>query len=98
MASLSVYQRTPVWLFPKPDITVPKIVRRLFQLASWTFRAIRVVTDLITELSFGIGFVHNRQFPFLVKFGEVVSRFYLRRQVKGDPELIRKLTPAYGVG
>jgi cation diffusion facilitator CzcD-associated flavoprotein CzcO len=96
-ARLTVYQRTPVWLLPKPNFKVPRFVRALFRLAPWTYRAIRVLTDSLLELSL-IGLIYNRQFPFLVKAVEAMSRLYLRNQVKGDPELIRKLTPAYGLG
>ncbi|HKS45782.1 MAG TPA: NAD(P)/FAD-dependent oxidoreductase [Amycolatopsis sp.] len=95
---LSVYQRTPIWLFPKPDFVVPKPVHRLFRIAPWLQRAVRLFTDAGTELSFVIAMVHNRQFPFLVRAGEAISRLYLRLQVKGDRELIDKLTPAYGLG
>lgn len=98
VASLTVFQRTPIWLFPKPDYALPRLVRALFQRAPWTFRAARLLTDLLTELAFGVGFVHHRQFPFFVRLGEAFSRLYLRRQVRGDPELVRKLTPSYGLG
>jgi cation diffusion facilitator CzcD-associated flavoprotein CzcO len=96
--SLHVYQRTPIWLFPKIDIPFPAVVRRLFRAAPWTQRVLRYLTDAATEISFVIAMVHNRQFPFLVKAGEALSRLYLRIQVKGDRELVRKLTPAYGLG
>nr|WP_206071906.1 NAD(P)/FAD-dependent oxidoreductase [Antrihabitans stalactiti] len=95
---LTVYQRTPIWLFPKPDVPVPLVVQRLFRIVPWLQRIIRVFTDAATELSFVIAMVHNRQFPFLIKLGEAVSRLYLRVQVKGDRTLIDKLTPRYGLG
>jgi cation diffusion facilitator CzcD-associated flavoprotein CzcO len=97
-ARLDVYQRTPIWVYPKPDIPIPAAVRRLFRTAPWIERGIRCLADGATELSFVIAMVHNRQFPFMVKAGEAISRLYLRSQVKGDRELIRKLTPAYGLG
>ncbi|MGK5627883.1 flavin-containing monooxygenase [Streptomyces sp. URMC 123] len=95
---LYVYQRTPIWLLPKPDFALPEAARRLFSRAPWTQRTIRLFTDAVTEVSFVIAMVHYRRFPFLVRAGEAASRFYLRRQVKGDPELMRKLTPSYRVG
>ncbi|KRV48157.1 monooxygenase [Wenjunlia vitaminophila] len=95
---LHVFQRTPIWLFPKPDFVVPAAVRRLFRTVPLTQRAIRTFTDGVTEISFVIAMIHNRQFPFLVKLGEAVSRLYLRSQVRGDRELIRKLTPGYALG
>ncbi|WP_437096096.1 flavin-containing monooxygenase [Streptomyces sp. enrichment culture] len=95
---LHVYQRTPIWLFPKPDFAVPDAVRRMFRAAPWTQRTVRALTDAVTEVSFVIAMVHNRQFPFLVKAGEAASRLYLRRQVGGDRALMAKLTPAYALG
>lgn len=90
---LSVYQRTPIWLFPKPDFRLPAA-----GISLWLQRVIRLGTDAGTELSFVIAMVHTRQFPFLVKIGEAISRWYLRQQVKGDRDLMRKLTPSYGLG
>ncbi|WP_320783974.1 NAD(P)/FAD-dependent oxidoreductase [Streptomyces sp. CRN 30] len=95
---LHVFQRTPIWLLPKPDVAVPGAVRRLFAAAPWTQRTVRLLTDAVTELSFVLAMVHYRRFPYLVKAGEAASRFYLRRQVRGDRELMRKLTPEYRVG
>ncbi|MGI5347071.1 flavin-containing monooxygenase [Streptomyces sp. CA-250714] len=98
VAGLHVYQRTPIWLFPKPDIAVPELVRRLFRAAPWAQRTLRLCTDTVTELSFVIAMIHHRQFPFLVRAGEALSRLYLRSQVKGDRELMRKLLPSYRLG
>ncbi|MCP3753886.1 NAD(P)/FAD-dependent oxidoreductase [Streptomyces sp. TBY4] len=95
---LHVYQRTPTWLLPKPDFAVPEAVRRLFRRVPATQRAIRMLNDVVTELSFVIAMVHYRRFPFLAKAGEAASKFYLRRQVKGDRTLMAKLTPSYRVG
>ncbi|MGW5861749.1 flavin-containing monooxygenase [Streptomyces sp. NPDC055239] len=95
---LHVYQRTPIWLLPKPDMAVPKALRRLFETAPWTQRTVRLLTDFMTEVSFVAAMVHYRRFPFLVRAGEAASKLYLRRQVRGDRALMRKFTPAYRVG
>ncbi|RLU81337.1 monooxygenase [Streptomyces griseocarneus] len=95
---LRVYQRTPIWLLPKLDFALPEAVRRVFEAAPLTQRAVRAVTDATTEISFVIAMTHNRQFPFLVKGGEALSRRYLRSQVKGDRALMEKLTPSYALG
>ncbi|MFT2015298.1 flavin-containing monooxygenase [Streptomyces sp. 796.1] len=98
VAHLHIYQRTPIWLLPKPDLAVPQAVRRMFATAPWTQRTVRLLTDVATEVSFVLAMVHYRRFPFLVRAGEAASKLYLRRQVGGDRELIRKLTPSYRVG
>lgn len=95
---LHVYQRTPIWVFPKPDFPLPGPVRRMFRAAPVTQRAVRLATDTVTELSFVIAMIHYRRFPFLVRTGEGLARLYLRRQVRGDRELLRKLTPRYRLG
>ncbi|MFJ8431211.1 flavin-containing monooxygenase [Kitasatospora sp. NPDC094019] len=95
---LDVYQRTPTWVFPKPDLPVPAAVRGVFARAPWTQRAVRLATDSATELSFVIAMVHYRRFPFLVRAGEAASRLYLRQQVGGDRELTKALTPSYRLG
>ncbi|MEV5321610.1 NAD(P)/FAD-dependent oxidoreductase [Streptomyces sp. NPDC052687] len=97
-ARLDVFQRTPIWVFPKPDVPIPRAVRRVFAAAPWTQRSISRATDAVTELSFVLAMIHYRRFPFLVRAGEAVSRLYLRRQVRGDRDLIRRLTPRYRLG
>ncbi|WP_051836827.1 flavin-containing monooxygenase [Streptomyces sp. NRRL WC-3742] len=95
---LDVYQRTATWVFPKPDVPIPPAVRRLFAAAPWTQRAVRLATDTATEVGFVIAMIHYRRFPFLVRAGEAVARLYLRRQVRGDRELVQALTPRYRLG
>ncbi|MFF8285296.1 flavin-containing monooxygenase [Streptomyces albus] len=95
---LHVHQRTPTWVFPKPDVPVPEPVRRMFGAAPWTQRTVRLLTDTVTELSFVIAMIHYRRFPFLVRAGEAFARLYLRSQVGGDRELMGKLAPAYRLG
>ncbi|MBC2879666.1 MULTISPECIES: flavin-containing monooxygenase [Streptomyces] len=95
---LHVYQRTPIWLLPKPDVAIPEALRRTFAKVPATQRALRLLTDAATEVGFVIAMVHYRRFPFLVRAGEAACRLYLRHQVKGDRELMRKLTPSYRLG
>ncbi|WP_406384609.1 flavin-containing monooxygenase [Streptomyces sp. NBC_01618] len=95
---LHVFQRTPNWIFPKPDVPIPRAVRKVFAAAPWTQRTVRQVTDTVTELGFVIAMIHYRRFPFLVQAGEAVSRLYLRSQVRGDRDLMARLTPRHRLG
>jgi cation diffusion facilitator CzcD-associated flavoprotein CzcO len=95
--SLDVYQRTAIWVFPKPDIPIPKPVRLLFKLVPPVQSAARVVTTSITEAIFVLGVIHHRQLPFLSKLIEQVCKVHLRFQVK-DRKTRRKLTPSYSFG
>ncbi|MFE7559155.1 flavin-containing monooxygenase [Kitasatospora sp. NPDC057500] len=95
---LDVYQRTPTWVFPKPDVPVPATARRLFAAAPWTQRAVRTATDAVTEVGFVLAMIHYRRFPFLVRAGEAFARLYLRQQVRGDRTLMAALAPGYRLG
>ncbi|MFC6881850.1 MULTISPECIES: flavin-containing monooxygenase [Actinomadura] len=94
---LHVYQRTAIWVAPKPDFRVPRPVRRLFRAVPATQRAVRAVTNAVVELFLVTGITQNRRYPFVVRVIERVCRAHLRRQVP-DPELRRALTPTYGFG
>ncbi|ARU55615.1 oxidoreductase [Oleiphilus messinensis] len=89
--SLTVFQRTPQWILPKPNYTVSSVEKKLFKqksiLNSWR-------KSIFGSLeSFGIGFRH----PKLLKQFEKIGRLHLRMSVK-DSELRDKLTPDYTLG
>ncbi|HEX2314837.1 MAG TPA: NAD(P)/FAD-dependent oxidoreductase [Thermomonospora sp.] len=94
---LDVYQRTPIWVFPKIDFAIPRPVRSLFRVAPPAQRLVRAVTALVTEAIMVLGIIHYRRLPFLVRAVEAICRAHLRRQVP-DPDLRRRLTPRYGFG
>lgn len=94
---LYVYQRTPIWVFPKPDFAMPRSLQRMFERVPATQRAVRLVTDGLTEVGMVTAIVNYRQFPFLIKAGQRASMAHLRRQVD-DPDTRAKLTPRYGLG
>ncbi len=88
---LKVYQRTPQWILPKPDSSLPPPARRLLglPLVKQTLRnAIYAGFE-----TFGIGF---RQ-PALLKQVERLARAHLRWAVR-DTALRDKLTPDYRLG
>lgn len=97
VAHLDVYQRTPIWIMPKPDREIPEWVQELFRRVPATQYSVRYLTTAITELVMVIGVVYNRQFPELVKMAERTALRHLEAQVQ-DPEIRRRLTPLYGFG
>ncbi|WP_051180043.1 flavin-containing monooxygenase [Nocardia concava] len=97
VAHLDVYQRTPIWVGPKPDARIPVSMRRAFRRVPGMQKGFRAVTTAATESVMTLGIVHNKQMPLLVKTIEQVCLANLRRQVP-DPELRDKLTPRYGFG
>ena len=94
---LYVYQRTPIWIFPKPDTTIPESIQNVFSKLPMVQNGIRKLTDSITETVMVTGVVNYRQMPFIVKTLERGCLQYLKSQVK-DETLRKKLTPNYGFG
>jgi cation diffusion facilitator CzcD-associated flavoprotein CzcO len=90
---LHVFQRTPIWVLPKPDFPIPGAVRGLFRRVPLTQRVVRTAHDSALEL-LATGFRLHRQYPFLIGRAEAAGRAHLRRQVR-DPELRAKLQPDY---
>jgi len=96
-AHLTVFQRTPIWVTPKFDRAMPRVVQRIFAAAPWTQRVARRINTAGLELIMVAGVLHYRQAKLLNKAAERVAVRHLHRQVT-DPELRRKLTPAYSFG
>jgi cyclohexanone monooxygenase len=92
---LTVFQRTPIWCFPKFD--VPLSARQRFAMRIPGVRAVqRLLSQAFVELTFALPaqyFTVNPMAKNMSKVGEA----YLRKQVR-DPEVRDKLTPRYAVG
>ncbi len=97
VAQLDVYQRTPIWISPKPDPRIPEWAKRLFARLPFTERIARAVTSAATEFIIVFMTLNFSRFPFIVRAIERRNRLFIKSQVK-DPELRRKLTPRYGMG
>ncbi|MDB4987301.1 MAG: 4-hydroxyacetophenone monooxygenase, partial [Myxococcaceae bacterium] len=90
---LTLFQRTPPWIMPKPNPEYTPAEKKRFHRLPLTQRAERARIYAKNEL-FATGFVIN---PKLMKQGEVFARSYLKAKVK-DPVLREKLTPKYTIG
>lgn len=95
VAHLTVFQRTPIWCFPKPDLRLPTAARLALRLPP-ARAAARLASQAFVEVTFPIAAHFHRQFP-LATHMEKAGRAWLARQVR-DPETRVKLTPNYGVG
>ncbi|MEU8250849.1 NAD(P)/FAD-dependent oxidoreductase [Nonomuraea sp. NPDC048916] len=89
---LTVFQRTPPWIHPKPDFAIPPWMKRALRLPG-TARALRNGLYWLLE-SRALGFTVD---PRLMKVHEKLARGHLESQVP-DPELRRRLTPGYTIG
>ncbi|UUV29656.1 NAD(P)/FAD-dependent oxidoreductase [Amycolatopsis roodepoortensis] len=93
VAELTLFQRTPPWIMPKPDREMPEALRKTFSSVPLLQRAFRNVLYWGLEAR-AIGF--NGQ-PWVMKIGQRIAKRNIHKSVK-DPELRRKLTPDYTMG
>ncbi|MFL6122856.1 flavin-containing monooxygenase [Actinophytocola sp.] len=93
VARLTLFQRTPPWIMPKPDHEMPNWAKTLFRVVPGAQRLYRDLIYWLLEAR-AVGFNGN---PALMKLAQRVALAHLHRQVK-DPELRRKLTPDYLMG
>ncbi|MHA6493277.1 flavin-containing monooxygenase [Pseudomonas borbori] len=92
-ATLSVFQRTPPWVIPKPDRGFTQTEQRLLRAFPRLQRFVRGLIYTAHETRV-LGFVFN---PRLMTFHKLLALNLLRRQVK-DKALRSKLTPQYAIG
>lgn len=94
---LTVFQRTPIWVFPKNDAEVGRLGRQVLGRRSIR-SALRAVGNVGTEIAMS-GQVAGP--AWLTEAGrkaaEIPIRRWMRSQVD-DPVLREKLTPRYGLG
>ena len=88
---LTLFQRTPQWVLPKPDHSIPKVEENFFRLP-FTLNAWRKMLYGGFE-TFGIGFRR----PAMLRQTQKLGLAHLKVAIK-DPELRAKLTPDYTLG
>lgn len=89
---LTIFQRTPPWIHPKPDFAISARMRRILRLPG-AARVMRHAVYWALE-SRALGFAVD---PRLMRAHQATAERHLARQVP-DPELRRKLTPEYTIG
>ena len=92
-ARVTVFQRTPPWIHPRPDVAIPASVRRVLRRVPGAARGLRDVIYWALETR-ALGFAVN---PRLMAPMELLARKNLERQV-ADPALRALLTPDYTIG
>jgi len=92
---LTVFQRTPIWCFPKFDVPLPAAARALMRIPGGKSLH-RWISQAYVELTFPIAAHYFTLNPFAKRMSEA-GKAYLRREVH-DPEVRVKLTPGYAVG
>jgi len=89
---MMVFQRTPQWILPKMDVSVPKWMRGLFAKLPVTQKLMRASVYGIFEMLNG-GIRH----PVAMRLVQALARHNIHRSVK-DPGMRRMLTPDYVAG
>ena len=90
---LHVYQRTPPWILPKPDVPIPPSRRALYRREP-ALQSLRRRMIYWEREALGLGFVSQ---PRLLWAAQIMSRRYLKQSV-ASPELRAKLSPRYKMG
>ncbi|NIJ10980.1 cation diffusion facilitator CzcD-associated flavoprotein CzcO [Saccharomonospora amisosensis] len=93
VAQLTVFQRTPPWIMPKPDHAMPEWAKRLFTRVPLTQRVYRDLLYWMLELR-AIGFNGN---PRVMKLAQKIAKRHIDSNIT-DPALREKLTPNYVMG
>lgn len=95
VAKLSVFQRTPNWMVPRPDPEYSDRQQRLHRLHPWVMRAKRFGIWAMADLAWPM-FVMGPQHP-IRRLAERLVRWNMHRHIP-NPELRSKLTPSYPMG
>jgi cation diffusion facilitator CzcD-associated flavoprotein CzcO len=91
-AHLTVFQRTPIWISPRPDFPLAPLFHR--------FGPVRAVLRFMSELSLEIltfAIANYRRLPFLVRTVQHAIGQFMRKQLR-DKALEARLLPNYGLG
>ncbi|WP_105341910.1 NAD(P)/FAD-dependent oxidoreductase [Mycobacterium sp. ITM-2016-00318] len=92
---LAVFQRTPIWCFPKADLALPPIARQAMRLPGGKALQ-RLLSQAYVELTFPLAAQYFTVNP-MAKRAPDLGRAFLRKEVR-DPVVRDKLTPRYAVG
>lgn len=97
VGQLSVFQRTPIWISPRPDYPLPRPER---WYALRRFGAVRALGRLASELNIEVLTLATavyQRFPPLVGVVQAVVRAWMAAQVR-DPAVREALLPDYTLG
>ncbi len=92
---LTVFQRTPIWCLPRPDLPLPLPARLALRIPGGR-TVTRLVSQTYVEFTFPLAAHYHRSLP-TAAIGERAGLAHLRRQVK-DPATRAALTPKYALG
>jgi cation diffusion facilitator CzcD-associated flavoprotein CzcO len=94
--ALTVFQRTPIWCLPKPDVPLPGVLRSAMSAVPFGDVGARIGSQAFVEATFPLPAHFGGVVP-VGKVAERVGRWWLDREVV-DPEVRDRLTPRYALG
>lgn len=93
VAELQLYQRTPPWVFPRPNAHIPPRLQQVLRRVPGVRAALRAgIYWFLEATAFGL----TRR-PGLLRIYEAMGRWNIRRAIS-DPQLRARLTPDYRAG
>ncbi|SEF28641.1 Predicted flavoprotein CzcO associated with the cation diffusion facilitator CzcD [Amycolatopsis pretoriensis] len=93
VAELTLFQRTPPWIMPKPDHAMPGWAQTLFKRVPGAQRLYRNALYWLLEAR-AIGFNGH---PAIMKAGELIAKRNIAKGIQ-DRALRKKVTPDYTMG
>lgn len=95
-SQLTVFQRTPIWCFPKLDVPLSGLLKAGMRLPG-VKSALRVASQAFVEVTFPLAAQYAGTLPAIAGQSARLGKAWLRSQVH-DPEVRAKLTPDYAIG
>jgi cation diffusion facilitator CzcD-associated flavoprotein CzcO len=93
----TVFQRTPIWLLPKPPLVFTPTVQKVFSRVPGAQRLARLATAAFMDLVFFRVFTNYRQVAWLARLVERLAKRHICAQVH-TPSIQDALTPRYNWG
>lgn len=94
VAQLTVFQRTPHWVLPKPDWELSATTHRVFRRFPLLQKAARTGVYAFTDFVMGPAIVYDTPLTHVM---ETLGRRHIAQQIS-DPGLRRKVTPNFRFG
>jgi cation diffusion facilitator CzcD-associated flavoprotein CzcO len=94
---LDIYQRTPIWVFPKLDYPTAGVVKSVFRRFPPVQDVVRRALTQALEAGLVSGVIHYEESARVVHAAAWLARNVWYRQVR-DPVVRHRLTPDYEVG
>ena len=94
---LDVYQRTPIWVAPKPDFGMAAPVHMALNYLPGLRRSVRSGIVLGIDIGLTVANSLHDRLPFVLDAAGAALKRWYRSQVD-DPVVCQKLTPTYALG